>query len=187
MAKTPTTTTIQRKTGKIAKTPDWLRDKLANYYRETTESSYLANWAGESLGFHFGLSDESTSSVAESLTNSNRYLADKAKISAGTRVLDAGCGVGGSSIWLARERGATVTGITIAPNQVDLARRFATERQVSDRTSFHSMDYMHLDFPAGSFDVVWNMESMVHSIDPSAYLEHVWNVLAEVGRFACVE
>ena len=48
----------------------------------------------------------------------NRVLADRAGIRPGQRVLDAGCGVGGSSLWLAEQRGAAVVGITPVASQV---------------------------------------------------------------------
>src|SRR5258708_8741617 len=128
-------------------TPDWLKEKIREYYLETTEASYLANWSGHSLGLHFGIGDESTPSLDESLVNTNIYLADQMHIGEGERVLDAGCGVGGSSIWLARERGARVTSITLAPNQVELGRRFAAERGVADRVFFECMDFTKTSFP----------------------------------------
>jgi cyclopropane fatty-acyl-phospholipid synthase-like methyltransferase len=168
-------------------TPDWLQNKIRAYYLETTEPSYLAHWAGESLGFHFGIGDEATSSLNESLINTNAYLADRMGVVQDTRVLDAGCGVGGSAIWLAQERGAQVSGITLAPNQVDLARRFAAQRGVSERVTFACMDFTKTTFARASFDAVWNIESLCHCLDPRSYLEHVWDLLADGGRFGCVD
>jgi cyclopropane fatty-acyl-phospholipid synthase-like methyltransferase len=168
-------------------TPDWLQEKVRNYYRETTEKSYLAKWSGESLALHFGISDESTTSIEDSLLNSNRYLANKARVVTGARVLDSGCGVGGSSLWLAKECGAQVTGVTIAPKQVELAHGFAVERGVADRVTFLLRDFMAVNLPAASFDVVWNIESLCHSADPRAYLEQVWDLVADGGRFACLD
>jgi cyclopropane fatty-acyl-phospholipid synthase-like methyltransferase len=168
-------------------TPDWLKQKIRDYYMETTETSYLANWSGQSLGLHFGIGDESTSSLDDSLINTNVYLADKMQIGSDSRVLDAGCGVGGSSIWLASQRGARVTAITLADNQVALGRRFAAERGVLDRVSFECMDFTRTTFADASFDVVWNIESLCHCLDTRAYLEHVWELLADGGRFGCVD
>ncbi|MFC1641140.1 SAM-dependent methyltransferase [Myxococcota bacterium] len=169
----------------MANTPDWLAEKIRKYYQET-EPLYL-HWAGDSLGLHFGLADEHTQSRAESLSNGNAYLAQQLKIEPGTRVLDAGCGVGGSSIWLARERSAEVVGISIVAEQVELARRFAAEHGVSDRTSFLCMDFMATDFDEACFDVVWNLESLSHVLDVPAYLDHVGYLLRDGGRFGCLD
>jgi cyclopropane fatty-acyl-phospholipid synthase-like methyltransferase len=166
-------------------TPEWLKAKVRNYYVEMTQRSYLANWSGESLGFHFGLADESTASLSDSLLAMNAFVADKAGVRAGDRVLDAGCGVGGSSIWLAKERGADVTGISIEPGQIELATKFAAERGASAR--FAVMDMAATTFPRASFDVVWNIESLCHLADPRAYLAHVKELLLPGGRFACAD
>jgi len=151
-----------------------------------TEASYL-DWGGESLGFHFGLADEHTASRNESLVNMNRFLADQARIVPDTKVLDAGCGVGGSSIWLASERRATVVGITITPRQVELAQRYAREHGVADRTAFLCMDFAATTFAESSFDVVWNLESVSHANDVRGYLDHVHDLLRVSGHFVCAD
>jgi ubiquinone/menaquinone biosynthesis C-methylase UbiE len=194
----------------MPETPGWLRDKIQAYYRETTEPYYLS-WAGDTLAFHVGLSEDAAPSRAtgapaqasaatpaepqgspdalareESLLRMNAYLADRARIGTGTRVLDAGCGVGGSAIWLARERGADVTGITIEAGQVELARRFAAERGAAG-VRFEQMDFSATSFGEAAFDVVWNIESLCHSADPAGYLRHVFELLDDGGRFACMD
>lgn len=171
----------------VPKTPDDVRKRVVDYYSATTEQSLLPNWGGESLGFHFGLGDETTASLTESIANTNRYLAERANVVSGTRVLDAGCGVGGSAIWLAREYGARVVGVTLLERQVALARGLATERGLDELLRFEVGDMVETGFPAESFDVVWNIESMCHVVDLDAYLAHVRELLVDGGRFACID
>lgn len=171
-------------------TPDWLKQRVAAYYQETTEESYLA-WAGDALALHLGLSDDPAAitdrAVLErGLVAMNALLADHARVGAGTRVLDAGSGVGGSSIWLSRERGASVVGVTLDPGQVALARRYAAERGAAGAT-FATMDFASTTFAAGSFDVVWNLESLCHAGHPRAYFAHAFELLADGGRFVCAD
>lgn len=52
-------------------------------------------------------------------------LAETAGVSAGSRVLDVGCGIGGTARYLARERGCKVTAITNSRRQVEIARELA--------------------------------------------------------------
>jgi tocopherol O-methyltransferase len=75
------------------------------------------------------------------------------------RILDVGCGFGGSSIYLAQKYGADATGITISPIQVEMARKAAAVDGV--KVKFIEMDAqeMRFDHP---FDVVWSMESISH-------------------------
>jgi tocopherol O-methyltransferase len=168
-------------------TDDAVKRRVVDYYEATTEASYLANWSGDSLGFHLGLADDETASLAESLVNTNRYLAERAGIDATTRVLDAGCGVGGSTLWLAREKGASVTGISLVARQVELARNFARDQGLEGRVSFECEDMLATPFAEASFDVVWNIESLCHVEDLAGYLRHVRYLLADGGRFACID
>jgi cyclopropane fatty-acyl-phospholipid synthase-like methyltransferase len=168
--------------GTPASTQDWVR----GYYAESTDL-IARNWAGSVHAFHLGLDDGTCSTRDEALAASNAYLAVRAGVGPKTRVLDAGCGVGGSSIWLATHRGAEVVGITIAPEQVAIAVRLAGEAGVGDRATFREMDFAATAFPPASFDVVWNIESMCHAFDKREYLRHVFELLRPGGRFACLD
>jgi cyclopropane fatty-acyl-phospholipid synthase-like methyltransferase len=168
--------------GTPASTQDWVRA----YYAESTDL-IVRNWAGSVHAFHLGLDDGTCATRDEALAASNAYLARRAGIERKTRVLDAGCGVGGSSIWLATHRGAEVVGITIAPEQVAIAEKLAREAGVTHRTTFHEMDFAATTFPPASFDVVWNIESMCHAFDKREYMRHVLALLCPGGRFACLD
>lgn len=171
-------------------TPDWLKQRVAAYYQETTEESYLA-WAGDALALHLGLDEDDAPIVDRAvlergLLAMNALLAERAGVGPGTRVLDAGCGVGGSSIWLTRERGARVVGVTLDAGQVALARRFAEERG-AEGAAFMQLDFAATPFAEGSFDVVWNLESLCHAGHPRAYFAHAFDLLADGGRWVCAD
>jgi len=167
--------------------PQSLRERICAYYGATVDSSYLPNWSGAALSFHFGLADESTPSLTEAHAATNARVAELARIRAGMTVLDAGCGIGGTSIWIAQHRRAKVTGITIDPHQVELARGFAKERGVDDLVEFHCIDYAATGLAPSSFDVVFNLESFCHAHDPKAYVAHAFSLLKSGGRFVCVD
>jgi cyclopropane fatty-acyl-phospholipid synthase-like methyltransferase len=164
-----------------------LKERIRAYYEETTERSYLANWSGKALSFHYGLADESTKSLDEAHYASNRYMADHLGIGERTDVLDAGCGVGGTSLWLAAERKARVVGVTIEPGQVELGTKYAAERGVSDRVTLKVADYAATGFDRESFDVVLNLESLCHCNDTREYFRHVMSLLRPGGRYGCME
>lgn len=164
-----------------------LARRVVDYYQLTTEQSYLV-WAGDSLGLHLGFGDgggtNDRTALNASLLEMNAQLAKAALINRGTRVLDAGCGVGGSAIWLERELGALVTGITLDPKQVELARGFAS-RLGARKVRFGCADFTNSGLEPESFDVVWNLESLCHVADVARYLAHVRTLLAPEGRFVC--
>ena len=102
-----------------------VEDSIIEYYNKTL-NAYKDGWALEkNKQLNMGLWFPGTKSLSQALQNLNEELARKAKISAGHRVLDAGCGVGGTCIHLASQYDCTAYGITLVPGQVELAQRFA--------------------------------------------------------------
>ncbi len=81
------------------------------------------------------------------------------KLPEGSRILDVGCGIGGSSRILAKYYGFNVTGITISPAQVKRAREL-TPNELS--CNFQVMDALNLKFDDGSFDGIWSVEAGAH-------------------------
>lgn len=70
-----------------------------------------------------------------------RHIAAKLSLSPGQRVLDIGCGWGGMALYLAAVADVEVTGVTLAEEQLAIARRRAEEAGLSDRVRFELMDY----------------------------------------------
>jgi cyclopropane fatty-acyl-phospholipid synthase-like methyltransferase len=114
-------------------------------------------------------------------------LADRVAIRPGERVLDAGCGVGGSSLWLAAQRGVEVVGITLSQQQARRARRIATARKLADRVIFAQADYTATHFPDASFDVIWAIESVCYAPDKAAFYREAARLLRPGGRLVLAE
>ncbi len=111
-------------------------------------------------------------------------LAAFAAVPAGSYVLDAGCGIGGPALYLARQLGCRVEGITLSSQQVTRAAQRAREAGLADRLSFRQLDAVHTDYPDGSFDVVWALESLEHIPDRAAFLAEALRVLRPGGVLA---
>ncbi|NDC54046.1 MAG: methyltransferase domain-containing protein [Planctomycetia bacterium] len=117
----------------------------------------------------------------EALTDT---LAALAAVEGGGRVLDVGCGMGGSSIRLARRRGCHVTGITLSGVQRRWAATVARLQGVGGLTTFLQADAETVDFPRGAFDVVWSIECTEHLFDKPAFFRRAADWLAPGGRMA---
>ncbi len=157
--------------GDDARSPGSAHLEGVRAYYDATWFDYRFIWlTRRNLSIHFGYWDEHTRSHNESVLNLNRRLAQELGIQPGQRILDAGCGVGGSAIWLAKTYGVEVVGITPVASQVRRARQFAREQGVADLVTFEQQDYVSTSFPAASFDVVWAIESVCHAPEKIASL-----------------
>lgn len=157
-------------------------EDITNYY-DHTEVHYRRFWRMEqSMGLHYGIWDADTKTLADAILNTNAQLAKLGKIKSNDKVLDAGCGVGGSSIFLAKKYGCEVTGITLSERQVRTATRFAEQNGVAALAKFERMDYTQTRFADASFDVVWAIESMQTATDKSLFFKEMQRVLKPGGR-----
>lgn len=162
--------------------------KAITAYYDQTWIDYRLLWLNRNnLAIHFGYRDNTASRHADTLCNTNRILANRAAIGVGQRVLDAGCGVGGSSFWLAQNRGASVVGITPVESQLLQAERAAAARGLSGCTVFVCADYTDTPFPDSSFDVVWALESVCHAPDKSLFYREAARLLCPGGRLVMAE
>ena len=110
------------------------------------------------------------------------YCTSLLRLSPGFHVLDAGCGHGGTLIHLAGSLSSTGKGITLSPKQAGLARQQAREAGVETLVNFEVADIDSYTFPAGTFDLVWTMESSEHFANKSRYLSNVARTLRPHGQ-----
>jgi tocopherol O-methyltransferase len=156
--------------------------RVVAYYDETYPEQRLLWMTSAARAIHLGFWERLTSNHTEALINMNRVLAARAGLRPGDLVLDAGCGVGGSAIWLAQQFGVRVVGVTVVRCQIDRAHRYARERGVADRVTFEHQDMTSTTFPDGSFDVVWALESLCHVPDKERFLAEARRLLKPAGR-----
>lgn len=158
---------------------------LPEYYTALTELA--VNHPADLLAIHYGLWGPDTTSDEEALLRANQTLVRGCKLGPDTRVLDAGCGVGGTAIWLAQEYGVHAVGLTNCEPHVALAREQAKKRGVGDRVEFHYGDFMEMPFKKNCFDAVLNHETYCYAPDKLAYLKGVYRVLRPGGRWQAVD
>lgn len=106
------------------------------------------------------------------------------KLPRGTKVLDVGCGIGGSTRILAKDYGFEATGITISPKQVQRATELTPE---GVSAKFQVDNALDLSFPDNSFDVVWSIEAGPHMPDKNKYAQEMMRVLKPGGTLVVAD
>lgn len=130
-------------------------------------------------------------------------LLAKSGLQSGASVLDVGCGVGGTSRYLAREKACQVTGLTISGEQVRMARKLSGGSESSDgaimQVASHgptkgslegTVRFVELDAERmgeyfnsskgkeiGTFDVVWIVEALSHFPNKQLFFQNAFQVL----------
>jgi MPBQ/MSBQ methyltransferase len=104
----------------------------------------------------------------------------------GSRILDVGCGIGGSARLLALHYGFDVLAISISPAQIARARAL-TPPELADHCRFAVMDALALDLPDRGFDAVWSVEAAPHMPDKQRYVDELLRMLRPQGRLAMAD
>ncbi len=160
----------------------WTKKDIIDYYKKNEFAYGL--W-GKNM--HYGYWDKSTKTLRQATRKFNEVIAHTAHITEKDHVLDAGCGVGGASIYLAETFGCHVTGITICPRQVERAYTNAHKAGVSHLTAFYEMDYLNTAFKNGCFDVVWGLESICYAESKEKFVNESFRVLKNDGRLVVAD
>jgi SAM-dependent methyltransferase len=115
----------------------------------------------------------------------HRLMLEGVALPANPRVLDAGCGYGATMLDLAPRLGGDWTGLTLSEAQRARGSAVIERAALSDRVRILVRSYD--DPPAGPFDLVTGIESLIHSADPAATVAGLARVLAPGGHMIIVD
>ena len=170
---------------------------VADHFDRLSENFYLAGWNRDHI--HCGLFESGN------IPRGNGFLRDSpiftqavermvdvtvepARIETSHHVVDAGCGVGGTAIRLAKIYGCSVTGVDLNRLQLEQAREKAMEVNLDDQVGFEYANCSEsLPFADGSIDVVVNIESACHYSSRRQFLCEVSRILKPGGRIAATD
>jgi cyclopropane-fatty-acyl-phospholipid synthase len=119
-------------------------------------------------------------SLEEAQEAKKRHIASKLSLRPGQRVLDIGCGFGGMALFLARNYGVHVTGITLSTEQLKIARERAVKQGLTRLVDFRFEDYRRT---RGPFDRIVSVGMFEHVGRPHyrQFFSCLGNLLADDG------
>jgi tocopherol O-methyltransferase len=156
------------------------KQKIVRHY-DVISPYYRSLW-GEHI--HHGYWIRGDESKEKAQLQLIEHLAQLASVKPGWDVLDIGCGMGASSLHLAKTYRANATGITISPVQVEIATKAAAAEQLS--VKFLLMDAEAMDFQ-NRFDLVWCVESISHFERREEFFASAARLLKPGGTFAIID
>ncbi|MEM9059595.1 MAG: cyclopropane-fatty-acyl-phospholipid synthase family protein [Pseudomonadota bacterium] len=133
------------------------RANAAHHYDLGNEFYRL--WLDDDLQYSCGYWEDGVSTLEDAQTAKKRHIAAKLALESGQRVLDIGCGWGGTALYLASIADVYVTGVTLAEEQLAIAKRRAEILGLSDRVEFRLQDYREV---SETFDRVVSVGMLEH-------------------------
>jgi 2-polyprenyl-3-methyl-5-hydroxy-6-metoxy-1,4-benzoquinol methylase len=110
----------------------------------------------------------------------------KPKLEKGAKVADVGCGLGASTILMAKAfPKSTFHGFDSHPRSVEIARQRAAQAGVADRVSFEVAQ--STDYPGTGYDLVAHFDCLHDMEDPVGAAKHVRETIAKDGTWMVVE
>jgi SAM-dependent methyltransferase len=157
---------------------------VRDYYDANTWKFLLA---GGEQAIHRELWGPGVTSRGEAVHHTHAVVLDQ--LGPGDRrVLDLGCGVGTSALYLAQWRPVEVVGVSISPTQVRLADRFAARgAPLRGRVRFAVADFAALPSDLTGFDLAFAIESFVHADPAAAFFDQAARALRPGGALVVVD
>jgi len=160
----------------VARYYRWL-DRLAWFQGRRAEEGHGA------LPVHRALADPAGGAASTGVIH--RLMLEGLDLPAAPEVLDAGCGYGATMIDLAPRLGGSWTGLTLSSVQAARGMAEISRRGLSGAVRIEVGSY---DAPLpGRFDLIYGIESLIHSADPAATVANLARALRPGGWMLVVD
>jgi len=156
--------------------------KVDQYY---SESDFLYRKKTKSI--HCGIWEEDTKNFNEAYINTNRIVCESIGINKKDIVLDAGCGIGGTTFFIAEKYKAHTTGINISEKQLESANKYKDNSPAKEFVTFLNRDFTDTKFTNRTFSKIVAIESICHAIKKENFLKEAYRILKPGGKVAILD
>ena len=154
-----------------------LNERIRQFYNSSTPL-WLDTWGEHMHHGFYGIDGNIKKENKQAQIDLINEVISWANIKNAHHILDAGCGVGGSSRYLSKKFDASVLGLTLSNVQAAAAEKYNKAQGLENKVSIMVKDMLTLDKKDGPFDLIWSLESAEHIPDKKALL-HLFNSLLE--------
>jgi tocopherol O-methyltransferase len=175
-----------------------LYQRIGQFY-DNSSSLWEAVWGEHMHHGYYGLPGNPTSLLRKDRYQAQIDLIEEllswGQVQQAQTILDAGCGIGGSTLYLANKFAATAVGITLSPKQAQRGGERAQEQSIPLTTAnalkaehthgaqvvFQVENALQTPFADNTFDLVWTLESGEHMPDKRLFLQECYRQLKPGG------
>lgn len=161
-------------------------EDIKEYYNQT-QVLYNLIYSKGTNGLHYGFWYANTTRPEDAILNTNKFILKYLGINSKDSVLDAGCGVGGTSIFIAENSGAKVSGITISDIQINQAKKLALKSKSPELLDFSNQDFTKTNFKDNTFSKIFGIESVCHAHNKIEFLKEAYRILKKGGKIAIID
>ncbi len=166
--------------------PNTLNADIKNFYDVSTPL-WLDVWGEHMHHGWYGTEGKPAVSHREAQVELVERLLEWGEVQRPQRIIDAGCGVGGSARYLAHKYGANVTGVTLSSVQAERAAHYNRRANLQDKVEIRVQDMMTLgDTEQPNKDLIWSLESAEHIADKSGLVQMFYDLLQPGGKLLMV-
>jgi tocopherol O-methyltransferase len=162
-----------------------LNERIRDFYDGSTQL-WLNTWGEHMHHGYYGLDGSERKDHQQAQLDLITESLKWAGVESANRILDAGCGVGGSARVLAQLYDASVLGLTLSPVQAERGNHYSAEAGLAEKVVLRAQDMMTLQPEDGPFDFIWSMESAEHIRDKKGMLQLFYDSLQPGGQMLVI-
>jgi len=158
-----------------------LNEKIRKFYNNSTPL-WLHTWGEHMHHGFYGFDGSAKKGNKQAQIDLINEILNWAEIKNANKILDAGCGVGGSARYLAKKFNANVLGVTLSNVQADAAEKYNIMAELETTVRILVKDMLTLEKKDGTFDLIWSLESAEHIPDKKGMLQLFYSLLETHGK-----